>query len=441
MKTIPIWPMVVLLLLPSFAVASDRESAAPPSEGEATKEASPDRSEGEDFETRFDDLDTRIDELDEKIEDLAVEVSQQGTQQRANTFNPAIGMILNGRAILVHPEDWAFAPPGFFLPEEAGPGEEGLSLDESELNLDANVDDKFYGSTTIALLGGEAEVEEAYIETIALPHGLTLKAGRFFSNIGYLERRHTHTDDFAERPLPYELFLGGQFADDGVGLSWVAPTPFFWETGGEAFRGARFPAEGGGHRGFGTWTLHSHVGGDIGDSQSWRLGISWLQARVEGRTDETTEETFQGDSTLLLFDVVWKWAPHGNPYRTNLKVQGEYLRRKETGQLHTASETLPLDTVQPGWYAQTVYQFMPKWRVGIRYARIDPEALPPAFDQTILDSTNHDPQRLSLMLDWSNSEFSRIRLQYNHDASSRQTGDLFLLQYIAAFGAHAAHAY
>ncbi|RME56348.1 MAG: hypothetical protein D6795_01645, partial [Deltaproteobacteria bacterium] len=27
MKTIPIWPMVVLLLLPSFAVASDRESA------------------------------------------------------------------------------------------------------------------------------------------------------------------------------------------------------------------------------------------------------------------------------------------------------------------------------------------------------------------------------------------------------------------------------
>jgi hypothetical protein len=45
------------------------------------------------------------------------------------------------------------------------------------------------------------------------------------------------------------------------------------------------------------------------------------------------------------------------------------------------------------------------------------------------------------MFDWSNSEFSRIRLQYSQDKSSTDSADLWLLQYIAAFGAHGAHSF
>ena len=66
--------------------------------------------------------------------------------------------------------------PGYLLDEEDGLPSEGLSLDETELAISANVDDKYYGSVTASLeqTDGETsvELEEAYFETLALPKGL-----------------------------------------------------------------------------------------------------------------------------------------------------------------------------------------------------------------------------------------------------------------------------
>ena len=60
---------------------------------------------------------------------------------------------------------------------------------------------------------------------------------------------------------------------------------------------------------------------------------------------------------------------------------------------------------------------MPRWRVGARYDRLSADnsvgALPIA---TPLEDT-HDPSRLTAMLDFSNSEFSRFRLQVSEDKS------------------------
>jgi hypothetical protein len=44
-------------------------------------------------------------------------------------------------------------------------------------------------------------------------------------------------------------------------------------------------------------------------------------------------------------------------------------------------------------------------------------------------------------VDFSNSEFSRIRLQYNRDQSGLVPANEFMLQYIVAMGAHPAHTF
>ena len=131
-------------------------------------------------------------------------MSQKTNQQSANRFNPAIGVILNGRLIST-PNDFEFSLPGFFPIEETGPGEQGLQLGESELNMNANVDDKFYASITLAF-GEETEVEEAFIQTTSLGNGFNIKAGRFFSSIGYLSNKHAHSDNFANRHYLINLF-------------------------------------------------------------------------------------------------------------------------------------------------------------------------------------------------------------------------------------------
>jgi hypothetical protein len=364
----------------------------------------------------------------------------------ANAFNPAIGVILDAKARYYSEDISAFRVPGFSLPDEGGQGLEGLSLGESEVNFAANVDDKFYGSLTAALVeeNGETEVEleEAYIQTLALPAGLTLKGGRFFSNIGYMNPRHTHTDDFADRSLPYRVFLNNQFGDDGVQLRWVAPTDLFIEVGGELLRGSSFPAGGASDNGKGMWTLFGHVGGDVGLSNSWRTGFSYISSEADEREsgDPNAPDVFSGDSDLWIADFIWKWAPNGNPVNRNFKLQGEYLFRTEDGNFTPAGGVpLPLSADQDGFYVQGVYQFIRQWRAGIRYAQLDADDPGPTFAGTSLDTEGHTPWILSAMLDWSNSEFSRVRLQYNRDESGLLADDQIVLQYIMSLGAHGAH--
>lgn len=364
----------------------------------------------------------------------------------ASAFNPAIGVILNAHARYFFQDLDAFQIPGFSLPDEGGLGSEGLSLGESELNFSANIDDKFYGSLTASLEeeNGDttASVEEAYIQTLALPAGLTIKAGRFFSNIGYLNPTHTHADDFEDRPLPYRVFLNSQFGDDGVQLRWVAPTDLFVEIGGELLRGASYPAGGASDNGKGMWTLFGHVGGDVGLSNSWRTGLSYVSAKADNREsgDPDNPDLFSGDSDLWVADFIWKWAPNGDPVYRNFKFQGEYIFSNEDGHFTPGrGSELPLSVDQDGFYVQGVYQFKPQWRFGLRYSRLDSNDPGPAFAGTSLDDLGHTPWIFSAMLDWSNSEFSRVRAQYNRDESNLSADDQFTLQYIMSLGAHGGH--
>ena len=373
--------------------------------------------------------------LENRVRALEARVEQtQKPVASANAFNPAISVTFGGTygQFTRAPEEYAI--PGFARGDEAGPGARGLSLGESELAISANVDDQFFGNViaSIAPEGG-INVEEGYFQSTALPSGVNVKAGRFFSGIGYLNEQHAHVWDFVDMPLPYRALLGNQYNDDGVQLRWLAPTDQFVEFGTELFRGEHFPAGGAANHGHGTHTVYVHTGGDVGDSHSWRFGLSHVRAKAEGRVSGL--DIFTGDSRVGIADFEWKWSPHGNARETNLKLQAELMHRRENGIFNT----FDYNGTQSGGYVQAVYQFMPRWRVGVRHDRLragDPGA---ALAGTVLDPSGVIPHRSSLMLDFSNSEFSRFRLQFNNDNSQRSVDRQWYLQYIMSIGAHGAH--
>lgn len=382
---------------------------------------------------------TQLEETQENVDELAIDISQQANQKRANTFNPGIGVILNGKYVN-YKNGYEYQIPGFFPAEEIGPGEQGLQLGESELNLNANIDDKFYGSITLAFGEGEAAVEEAYLQSLNLGNGFNIKAGRFFSDIGYLNNKHAHTDDFANRPLPYEAFLDGKYGDDGVQVTWLAPTDLYWESGVELYRGESYPSAGAGNSGKGVWTAFSHLGGDIGNSQSWRAGLSYLHADVDGLSSEEGDQ-FTGKTKLWIADFIYKWSPEGNRLNQEFKLQGEYLYRNQQGLFSNNLLTdASVDRNQSGWYLEGVYKFTRQWRVGLRTSRLHADTLPVQFADTLLGS-KHSPKQHAFMIDWTNSEFSRIRFEYDLNNLNGENDNVWTLQYIAAFGAHGAHSF
>lgn len=381
---------------------------------------------------------------------LASHASAQGT------FNPDISLILQGRYVsqkdIEERHITGFAAGG----HEHGGGR-GFSLDGSELVVSGNIDPHFRGHATLAFADEEVEVEEAWFQTLGLGRGFTLKAGRFLSGIGYINEQHPHAWDFADQSLMYRALFGEHLIHDGVQARWLAPTETFLELGVEAARGQFFPgSEAGGNRnGAGAWAAFARVGGDVGSLHSWRAGINYVAARPRERdghfedlNDVEAHTAFSGDSKAWIADFVWKWAPNGNPSQRNFKLQAEYFQREEKGELFCEDNTAdggactglaePYRAKQSGWYAQAVYQFMPRWRAGYRYDRLDSGTVD--FSANPIAAEEYRPYRHTLMLDYSPSEFSRFRVQLAQDRSMQGiTDNQFIVQYVHSLGAHGAH--
>jgi len=448
------------LCLPLAAVAASGDDLAEiRQQMEALKRA---------YDTRIKALEARLREAETTAEQNRATLAQQtetapetnARQSRPGDFNPALSVILQGSVNSFSQDPDSYVLPGFQRGDEAGLAREGLTLNETELTVSTNVDPMFYAQSTMSLSdtgnGTEINIEEAFVDPIALPAGFGARFGRFYSAAGYLNQRHSHAWDFHDTPLVYRAFFGGQYGDDGVRLTWTAPTDLYLMLGTEALAGNGFPAGQSQSVGGDVHTLFAQVGGDAGDSWAWQAGASALLANANKRAGNNDTTLFNGHSDLYGSQLVLKWAPNGNPQTHNLILQGEYYYRDESGNVAVSdgvnAGSLAYKGNQTGWYTEAVYQFMPQWRAGLRYDRLASDNHLRVLDQggfadtttllrdSGLDDGGNNPHRWTLMFDWSPSEFSRLRAQYDRDNSRPSSADnQWSLQYIMSLGSHGAH--
>ncbi len=385
---------------------------------------------------------------------------------KIGVVTPEISLILDGKysSQSQNPE----LPMRGFLPSGAGNIPRGFSLGESELALAGTVDNLFRAEARFVMSqdenGTSFAVEEAFFETLGLPDGFKLKGGKYFSDVGYLNNKHPHEWDFVDLPLAYQAFLGGQLNNTGVQLKWVAPLDdMYLRFGGEYAQGGSYPNSNNYNQNKPLLgTLFAKAGGDIGVSSSWQGGLSFVRADTGSRTrtsvlSDTESFDYSGSTNIYIADFVYKWAPSGNASQQNFKLQGEFFWNTQNGS-GVLNSTQPsgdcnaacignsFSNTQKGFYAQAIYQFMPRWRIGYRYDQLYSGSstygfAPGSFNSATLESWN--PNRNTVMLDWANSEYSLFRLQLARDTSLGPglVNNQVFLQYIMSIGAHGAHRY
>lgn len=301
----------------------------------------------------------------------------------------------------------------------------------------------------------EFEMEEAWVQTRTLPSGFQARAGRFASQIGYLNEQHPHADDFVERPLLYRAFLGGHWFDDGLRLNWTAPTPFYLTFGTEVFRGRQLVRETASARNPGAVTLSMKVGNDIGRSQSWQLGASYLHNRREAAIEDEADHAEEGHveegghehghghahahgaalsgRKMWLLDAAWKWAPDGNNRQQQLKLVGEYARVTKPNRYADSSD------YHDALSLSAVWRFSQEWEVGARTDWL--RARVPHGDHF------HDGRlrEHALMVAWKPTHSQALRLQFTTQPRAEEfenrSSRTVQLQYVLSFGAHGAHSF
>lgn len=339
--------------------------------------------------------------------------------------------------------------------------ENGFNFNYAELSLYSSVDPYFDLHAAFHLSEASFEVEEAYLITRSLPRGLQLKAGKFLSSFGRLNEQHAHYWDFSNAPLVYRAFLGEHnLMEKGMRLTWLAPARLYLMFGGEVLCGENENSFGTG--GFtdatGTHSVSEGSGAglvvgyvktslDVGET-SLLAGGSVARGATRtnhGVDDEDNPEGHgvYGRTTLVGGDLTLKHPFDSYRY---VSLQTEYLHRRVRGDRFDAvGGSLPLVKTQSGLYSQFLLRLAQRWRLGFRYDLIaDNRVTVGSSDSTLPE----DLASYSAMVEFSPSEFARLRLQYTHDRSLyldeglTQTRDNeLILEVNMAIGAHGAHSF
>jgi hypothetical protein len=339
------------------------------------------------------------------------------------------------------------------------PQQRGFNARNIELAFDGAVDPYFEGFANIVFKLNnnnetEVEVEEVFLQTTNLPFNLQLKGGQFFAAFGRINPTHPHTWDFADDPLVHGLFLGPDGLR-GVGgqMSWTLPTPWYSQLllGVQNGRGStaysfRNPGDNGIFAGRLTtdremrgledfvWIPRWENSVDLSPTQVILAGVSGAFGSNDTGTNTRTQ--------IYGGDFLYKWksahAEGGFPF---VKWQTEVMYRRFEAGLGM-DDTFPVAETFHDWgmYSQVLWGFKKGWVAGIRGDYVDMQ------DSKFTDDPDRQSRsRVSADLTWYPTEFSKIRLQYNHDfmdesffLAGRDVDSVFL-QFEFILGAHGAH--
>ena len=354
--------------------------------------------------------------------------------------------------------------------------EDGFNLGHSELVFEANLGDLFDGVLMLGFDDDHLDVEEAWLTTRGLPAGFQVKAGKFLSDIGYINSRHVHDWDFVDRPLVNEYLFGDHgLQETGVQGTWVAPTATYTQLGVELLQGDSFlPYQGsGGSHTVGDDTIHSSFssvsgprlttvfakfGPDLGPDHAAQFGVSGGYARTwqEETPHGSGLEEWDGDAWFAGVDAVYKYSS-GRAYgHGDWRLQGEYFYReidvdyeRREDQTTTAGNAVGSGkSKQDGLYLQAVYGFAPRWEAGLRTEALGltNDALPTneGDDRDFVVPSFDTSYRHSAQVTFRPVEpvFLRAQLSQNDFVDGdgdRDRGLEFMLQLNVALGAHGAH--
>jgi hypothetical protein len=325
--------------------------------------------------------------------------------------------------------------------EEAGHGhghdhghdhgpDEGFNLRHLEIGFGARAFDTVDVVALVNATPDEIELEEGYARFRDLPGGFDVTAGKFLSDFGLVNARHSPEQDFVDQPLVYKTLLGDHGIQElGVQAVWTAPSETVpLQLGGEIFQGD------------GESLFAQAEGEGLDDQAGPRLFVGWASFPVDvaprhrlylegfggygdhqeahdGDEDGTDDHFLDGSAWFAGAAASWGYDAEGSRGQGDILVEAEYFYREKD--LEIAAHDLVPAAVgrertdrQDGYYVQGSYGIFPGARLGARWEQIGL-----INEQDLPDGTSNDfgtSWRASGIAEYRPWDSVALRAQLNH---------------------------
>lgn len=326
----------------------------------------------------------------------------------------------------------AYSIPGVVTDAKAFHYEEGLQLMHGELGFLASLDNVLAAKLIIGSHHGESiELEELWLQP-HLHQDWTVRIGRQLSPIGLYNGVHEHDWRFLDASLTQQAFLGSQYSDDSVQLTFAQNR---YDTTIWLGRGSEYPAQydssSASPAAFGLtanwYQLRADYQLQVMASAAYFNATSRKQAENDGHSHAHTASsnlTYDGDTTLLTFGADLKW----NNFNWQVEWMGQRLNATLTDSQQIRTE---LDAFQHGVSTQLSWQYQ-NLEMGARYDWLitDNEVTKTnaEFEQ-VLDAKGHAPQRISAIANWHFAMHQLLRFQTNYEFILQTKQTAFWLVY------------
>lgn len=328
-------------------------------------------------------------------------VQNQAAPGAGKVFNPDIAVIGNFISKLGDVNEFEERPTA--------------SLEESEISFQAFVDPYAQAKFFVAVGPEGAELEEGFINFIALPHDLTAKVGKLKANFGKTNTMHSHIRPWIDSPLVLKNFFGDEgLADSGVSVSRLFPNRFnvFVEATGEVYSGDAegvFEAQSSNDL---FYLGHLKTYRDLSEQSNLEIGASVAR----GTTPEVG-----GSSEFGGLDITYRYKPLERGLYRSFISRTELIANRRSGS----------DDHAFGFYTSADLQLARRWFAGLRFDQSDH-----------VDDPSLTDRGASLTLTFWPSEFSQLRAQGRRIRyGNGPTVNEVLMQVQFSIGAHGAHSF
>jgi len=368
--------------------------------------------------------------------------SQGFLSKALNVFNPQISVVgIFAVAYYSQNDPIVFA--------EIDPQNTGVNVQEIEIGFQAVVDSFFRFDSFFPITKEGIEIEEAYGTTLFnLPLNSQFRVGKMRAKFGRINQIHRDSQNFVTLTLPAAQFLGEHLNPTSIEVNFLVSLPWYVElsaSGGSPDVETSTFARDEDANDIGRLLYIFHIANFFELSES--IGVNLGGSFATGSNGTAPGER----SNLYGIDLFAKYRPlKDNPYQ-EVMLQSEFMYLNA----QTPEETLE----NWGWYAQLVYRFTKRWNSGFRFGIIDTNTPVQEEEGAEAEAANlftvkrneegeeegmlgllGRTYRISPMLTFSPSEFSRIRLQYDYlNQDFAQNQHAIFLQFQYAIGAHRDH--